>query len=40
LIADRAIKKYPDEVVGYLTIDPNFVTDVRAEARKWRSKTG
>jgi len=39
-VAQRAIRKYPDEVVGYVTIDPNYITDVEGEARKWYSEKG
>ncbi|WP_158560829.1 amidohydrolase family protein [Paenibacillus contaminans] len=39
-IAEQAIGKYPDEVEGYVVIDPNYVTDVEAEARKWHVEKG
>ncbi|MDF2670334.1 MAG: hypothetical protein K0R67_2640 [Paenibacillus sp.] len=37
-IAVQAISKYPDEVEGYAVIDPNYVSDVEAEARKWHQE--
>lgn len=38
-IAESAIRKYPEEVVGYVTIDPNY-SDVATEARKWHVEKG
>src|SRR5690606_23998691 len=35
LVAEKAIKKYPEEVEGYVVIDPNYVEDVEREAKKW-----
>ncbi|MBD2863754.1 amidohydrolase family protein [Paenibacillus oceani] len=34
-IAELAIGQYPEEVEGYAVIDPNYVEDVEAEARRW-----
>lgn len=40
LVAEKAIEKYPDEVEGYVVIDPNYVKDVEVEARKWHLDKG
>lgn len=40
LVAEKAIERYPGEVVGYVTIDPNYVEDVAGEALKWHVEKG
>lgn len=39
-IAEKAILRYPDEVEGYVVIDPNYVEDVEREARRWHIEKG
>jgi predicted TIM-barrel fold metal-dependent hydrolase len=39
-ITEAAINRYPDRVIGYVTIDPIYIEDVKAEALKWHGKPG
>lgn len=39
-LAEHTMRKYPDEVISYAVIDPNYVDDVGEEARKWHIEKG
>lgn len=34
-VAEETIRRYPEEVIGFVRIDPNYTTHIEAEARKW-----
>lgn len=39
-ITARAVERWPDRVVGYVSIDPAYTPDVRAAAERWHGLPG